>query len=121
MALSLCNMGFLSRDSKCHSFDHRANGYARGEGIGVVILKRVVDAVRDNDTIRAVIRSTGTNQDGHTPGITLPNVDSQTALITETYRKANLDMRITGYVESHGACHVIHIIPQTEYTVLICG
>ena len=104
MNISLCNLGFLSPNSRSYSFDHRANGYARGEGIGVVIIKRVADAIRDNDTIRAVIRSTGTNQDGHTPGITLPNADSQKDLIVETYRKANLDMGITNFVESHGAC-----------------
>ncbi|MCJ1395075.1 hypothetical protein MMC18_007956 [Xylographa bjoerkii] len=102
MTISLSNLGFLSHDSKCYSFDQRANGYARGEGIGVVILKRVVDAVRDNDTIRAVIRSTGTNQDGRTPGITLPNIDSQVELMTETYHKADLDMKMTRYIESHG-------------------
>jgi len=66
----LSNMGFLSPDSRCYSFDSRANGYARGEGVGVVVMKRLSDAIRDNDVIRAVVRSTGSNSDGHTPGIT---------------------------------------------------
>ena len=111
MNISLCNLGFLSPDSKSYSFDHRANGYARGEGIGVVIIKRVADAIRDNDTIRAVIRATGTNQDGHTPGITFPNADSQKDLIIDTYRKANLDMGLTSFVESHGACQLL-LVPN---------
>ena len=62
-------LNFLSPDGKCFSFDSRANGYGRGEGIGVVILKRLADAVRDNDPIRAVIRASKVNQDGRTPGM----------------------------------------------------
>jgi hypothetical protein len=62
-------MTFFSPDGVCHSFDHRANGYARGDGIGGVLLKTVRQAVADGDTIRAVIRGTGLNQDGKTPGI----------------------------------------------------
>ena len=102
MTIALSNLGFLSHNSRCYSFDHRANGYARGEGFGAIILKRVGDAIRDRDTIRAVIRSTGSNQDGHTPGITLPSKDSQAKLILETYEKAGLDMRTTNYFEAHG-------------------
>lgn len=95
-------MGFLSPDSKCYSFDSRANGYARGEGIGVAVLKRVSDAIRDGDTIRAVIRSTQSNSDGRTPGITQPSRDAQALLIRETYSKAGLDLRRTRYFEAHG-------------------
>ena len=71
-----------------YSFDHRANGYARGEGFGIVIVKRLSDALRDGDTIRAVIRATGVNQDGRTPGITQPSSKAQEALIRETYNRA---------------------------------
>lgn len=95
-------MGFLSPDGKCFSFDHRGNGYARGEGFAALILKPVSQALRDGDTIRALIRSTGTNQDGRTPGITQPSKDMQMELIKETYRKANLDMSETRYFEAHG-------------------
>ena len=102
MTIALSNLGFLSHDSRCYSFDHRANGYARGEGFGIVILKRVVDAIRDGDTIRAIIRSTGSNSDGHTPGITLPDKNSQANLICDTYRKAGLDMHMTNFFEAHG-------------------
>ncbi|KAI0002769.1 thiolase-like protein [Xylariaceae sp. FL0662B] len=98
----MSNLGFLSPDSKCHSFDHRANGYARGEGIGVVVLKRLSDSIHDGNTIRAVIRSTGSNEDGRTPGITQPSRDAQVQLIKETYDKAGLSMRHTRYFEAHG-------------------
>jgi acyl transferase domain-containing protein len=57
-------LGFLSPDSRCFSFDSRANGYARGEGIGMIFLKHIDDAMRDGDPIRAVIRGTGLNSDG---------------------------------------------------------
>lgn len=92
----------LSHSSRSFSFDSRANGYARGEGFGVVILKRLEDAIMDGDTIRAVIRSTGCNQDGRTPGITQPSSVSQEHLIRETYRKAGLNMALTRFCEAHG-------------------
>ena len=98
----LTKMGFLSPDSRCYTFDKRANGYARGEGIGVLVLKRLTDAVRDRNTIRAVIRSSGSNQDAHTPGITQPSSRAQENLIKETYRKAGLSMEHTRFVEAHG-------------------
>lgn len=98
----MSNINFLSPDSRCHSFDHRANGYARGEGIGVVILKRLSDAIRDGNTIRAVIRATGSNEDGKTPGITQPSRQAQERLIRETYQKAGLSMAHTRFFEAHG-------------------
>jgi acyl transferase domain-containing protein len=98
----MSNISFLSPDSKCHSFDHRGNGYARGEGVGVMILKRVSDAVRDGNTIRAVIRATGSNEDGKTPGITQPSREAQECLIKETYRRAGLSMAPTRFFEAHG-------------------
>src|SRR4051812_18409258 len=102
MTLALSNMSFLSRDSRCYSFDHRANGYSRGEGFGVLVVKRLSDAVRDNDTIRAVVRSTGSNQDGHTPGIHQPSKDAQAALIRSCYERAGLELDETRFFEAHG-------------------
>lgn len=61
-------LNFLGKDGKCYTFTNKANGYGRGEGVGVVILKRLDDAIRDNDPIRAVIRGSRVNQDGRTPG-----------------------------------------------------
>lgn len=99
---SLSVLHFLSPDGKCHSFDASANGYARGEGFGVVVLKPLKDALNDNDTIRAVIRGSGLNQDGKTPGITMPSRDAQSDLISQTYRTAGLDFDRTTYFEAHG-------------------
>lgn len=96
------NLNFLSPDSVCYSFDQRANGYSRGEGVIAVVLKRVLDAVRDGDNIRAVIRSSGTNQDGRTVTLTQPSSNSQEALIRNVYEKAGLDFSLTHYVEAHG-------------------
>lgn len=101
-SLHLTNMNFLSPDSRCFSFDDRANGYARGEGFGVVILKPLSDALKDGDTIRAVIRSAGSNQDGRTPGITQPSSKAQERLIKETYEKAGRSLQFTRYIEAHG-------------------
>lgn len=98
----LSNMNFLSPSSVCYSFDHRANGYGRGEGAIVLVLKRLSDAVRDGNIVRGVIRGIGTNQDGHTPGITQPSTTSQEALIRGVYENANLGFESTRYIEGHG-------------------
>lgn len=98
----LSDMSMLSPDSRCYSFDSRGNGYGRGEGIGMLVLKRLETAIQDGDTIRAVIRSTASNQNGYGPGITQPSRSAQEILINECYAKAGLDKRRTGYVEAHG-------------------
>lgn len=95
-------MNFLSPDSKCYSFDSRANGYARGEGIVAIVLKPVLNAVRDGDIIRAVIRGTGSNQDGHTPILTQPSAEAQEKLIRHVYLKSGLSFETTRYIEAHG-------------------
>ncbi|PLB52311.1 polyketide synthase [Aspergillus steynii IBT 23096] len=100
--ISLMNMSFLSPDGRSYSFDARANGYGRGEGCGVVVVKRLADAVRDGNVIRAVIRSTGSNQDGYTPGITQPSRALQSQLIRDTYDKAGLNFESTRFFEAHG-------------------
>ncbi|KAF2177009.1 putative polyketide synthase [Zopfia rhizophila CBS 207.26] len=99
---AMSNLHFLSPDSKSHSFDHRANGYARGEGVSFVVLKPLELALRDNDMIRAVIRNTSVNQDGNTPGITVPSAESQKNLIRQCYANAGLDLASTQFVEAHG-------------------
>lgn len=99
---ALSNLNFLSKDSRCFSFDHRANGYSRGEGCGIVVIKLLADALRDGDTIRAVIRATGTNQDGKTSVLTQPSSTTQENLIHDTYRAGGIDITETKYFESHG-------------------
>lgn len=102
MTLKLGAAGVLGPDGKSQSFDSRGNGYARGEGFGTLVLKRVKDAVRDGDVIRAVIRNSSTNQDGRSPGITQPTKGAQAALIRHVYRRANLDPSLTRFFEAHG-------------------
>ncbi|KAF2686893.1 putative polyketide synthase [Lentithecium fluviatile CBS 122367] len=99
---SLTNLNMLSPDGQCYSFDHRGNGYSRGEGFGILVLKRVSDAIRDGNTIRGIIRNTGCNQDGNTPSITLPSAIQQLALIREVYDRAGLSLEPTRFFEAHG-------------------
>ncbi|KAE9375002.1 putative lovastatin nonaketide synthase [Stipitochalara longipes BDJ] len=103
----LSALHFLSPDGKCHSFDASANGYGRGEGMGVMVLKPLKDALRDNDTIRGVIRGTGLNQDGKTPAITMPSSEAQAELIQSTYREAGLEFDRTSFFEAHGTGTVV--------------
>ncbi|GAM42162.1 hypothetical protein TCE0_043f15878 [Talaromyces pinophilus] len=100
--MGMAHHGFLSPDGKCYSFDHRANGYARGEGVGSIVVKRLSDAIRDGNTIRAVIRGSGVNQDGRTAGITLPSASAQEDLIRNVYAAAGLDPKDTRMLEAHG-------------------
>ncbi|KAL2845826.1 hypothetical protein BJX68DRAFT_277264 [Aspergillus pseudodeflectus] len=101
--LIMSNMDFLSPTSRSHSFDHRANGYARGDGVSAVVLKQLSTAIHDGDTIRAVIRATALNQDGRTPGgITQPSGDAQRSLIQEAFARAQLDMAPVRFFEAHG-------------------
>lgn len=113
----LSNLNFVSPDSVCYSFDHRANGYARGEGIAAVVLKPVADAVRDGDMIRAVIRGTASNQDGHTPGMTQPSTAAQEKLIRHVYQKANLPLSETRFIEAHGELLVHHDISEAFHVL----
>lgn len=93
---------FLSDHGECHAFDETASGYARGEGAGLLLLKRYEDAVAAGDTIHAVVRASGVNQDGHTDGISLPNSDAQEDLIQRVYRDAGVPLSEIDYVEAHG-------------------
>lgn len=101
-AISLSSLKFMSSDSRCLSFDDKGSGYAKGEGFGALILKPLKDAVADGDSIRAVIRSTATNQDGRTPGITQPSLAAQEDQIREAYKVGGLDFDSTRLFEAHG-------------------
>ncbi|KAI0437439.1 hypothetical protein F4803DRAFT_538775 [Xylaria telfairii] len=98
----LSNMNFLSPDGVSHSFDSRANGYARGEGVVALVIKPVSLALNHGDAIRAIIRSVGSNQDGRTPTLTQPSSKAQEILIRDVYAKAGLDFQATRYIEAHG-------------------
>ncbi|MDX2079752.1 MAG: SDR family NAD(P)-dependent oxidoreductase [Terrimicrobiaceae bacterium] len=93
---------FLSDHGECHPFDASAAGYARGEGAGIFLVKRLADARASGDRIHAVIRASGVNQDGHTDGISLPNAAAQRRLVEQVYREAGLDLGGIDYVEAHG-------------------
>ncbi|KAL9107660.1 MAG: hypothetical protein Q9227_007467 [Pyrenula ochraceoflavens] len=98
----MSKLHFLSPDSLCYTYDSRANGYSRGEGIAAIILKPLADAIADNDVIRAVIRGSACNQDGKTSGITLPSQSAQETLIRDAYEAAGCDPSQTSYFEAHG-------------------
>ncbi|KAM4059160.1 KR domain-containing protein [Hirsutella rhossiliensis] len=101
-SVGLSTLGLTGAAGKSYSFDDRAEGYGRGEGVSCIILKPLDAALGDRDPIRAVIRETGMNQDGRTPTITSPSQDAQEQLIRACYDKAGLDPRDTPYVEAHG-------------------
>ncbi|KAE8402996.1 hypothetical protein BDV37DRAFT_294863 [Aspergillus pseudonomiae] len=101
-SLCLDNLGLLSKDSRSYSFDQRGNGYARGEGVGVLVIRPLGEAIRNGDTIRAVIRSSASNQDGRTPGIMQPSGTMQEKLIRDTYERGGLSLATTRYFEAHG-------------------
>jgi acyl transferase domain-containing protein/aryl carrier-like protein len=100
-------MGFsrasmLSPDGRCKAFDARANGYTRGEGAGMVVLKPLKKALADGDPIYAVIRGTAINEDGHTSGITVPGRQAQEAMLRQAYWQAGVAPSDVQYVEAHG-------------------
>ncbi len=100
--LSFSRMGMLSPDGRCKAFDARANGFVRGEGAGIVVLKTLASALADGDRVYAVILGTAVNQDGRTGGITVPNPEAQEALIREACRRAGVTPRELRYMEAHG-------------------
>ncbi|KAI9645960.1 hypothetical protein NHQ30_005397 [Ciborinia camelliae] len=100
--LPMDNLHLLNKNGTCYPFDSRGSGYGRGEGAALVILKRLDDAMKAGDPIRAIIRNTAIGQDGKTPGITFPNGDAQVSLIRSVYKAVSLNPCYTGYVEAHG-------------------
>ncbi|AKD53905.1 beta-ketoacyl synthase N-terminal-like domain-containing protein [Spirosoma radiotolerans] len=100
VVFSQANM--LSTDGICKTFDNGADGYSRGEGCGVVILKRLSDAVKDGDRIQAVIRGSAVNQDGKSNGLTAPNGLSQRRVIQKALQVAKVEASEISYVETHG-------------------
>ena len=94
--------GMLSHTGRCYTFDERADGFVLGEGVGVVVLKRLADAVAARDNIYGVIRGSALNQDGKTNGITAPSARSQERLAREVYQTFNIHPARIGMVEAHG-------------------
>ncbi len=93
--------GAVSAEGKCRSFDNSANGYGRGEGSGVIVLKRMKDALRDEDRILAALKGTSVGQDGRTNGIMAPNGTAQEMVARNALCAANVDPQSIQYVEAH--------------------
>ncbi|MEU6231860.1 SDR family NAD(P)-dependent oxidoreductase [Kitasatospora sp. NPDC047058] len=98
----LSSKSMLSTDGRCRAFGAGGSGYVPGEGVGAVLLKRLSEAVRDGDTVHAVIRSTAVNHGGRTSGYTVPNPRAQQALVEQALAAAGVDARTIGCVEAHG-------------------
>ena len=100
--LALSKWGMLSPRGRCHSFDAGADGFVRGEGAGVVVLKRLTDAVLDGDRVLAVVRGSAVNQDGRSNGLTAPNALAQQDVITRALRSSDVVASSVNFVETHG-------------------
>ncbi|MEO1401188.1 MAG: alpha/beta fold hydrolase [Cyanobacteria bacterium J06635_1] len=98
----LAAAGFLANDGRCKTFDSRANGYVRGEGVGVVVLKPLRQAQADGNPIYALIRGSAINQDGRSNGLTAPNPWSQKAVLKAAYQQAGVSPGQVQYIEAHG-------------------
>ncbi len=102
LSISYSEAGMLSADGRCRTFDASANGYVRSEGCGVVVLKRLSQAIADKDNILAVIRGTAINQDGFSNGLTAPNKAAQELLYQKALMAAGVGPDEVSYVETHG-------------------
>ena len=100
--IMMCKGGFLAADGRCKSFSASADGYGRGEGAGMVLLRKLEDALHDGDRIYAVVEATGSNQDGRTPAITVPSGTAQEALARSVCARSSVAADQVTYVEAHG-------------------
>ena len=96
------SLGVLSPDGRCHTFDARANGYVKGEGVGLLVLKPLERALADGDPIHAVIRGSAVNHGGRAQSLTAPNPEAQRELIHSALADAGVDPETLGYIETHG-------------------
>lgn len=102
MFIALSKASMLARDGRCKTFDASADGYARGEGCGVVVLKRLSDAIADGNQVLALVRGTAINHDGPSSGLTAPNGPAQTSVIEDALSNGGVAPADVSYVESHG-------------------
>lgn len=100
--IGFARAGMLSQAGRCHAFDARADGYVRAEGAGLIVLKRLDDAVADGDAIRGVLLGSGVNAAGRTLGLSLPNQAAQTDLLRQVLAEAGTAPDRIGYFEAHG-------------------
>jgi acyl transferase domain-containing protein len=102
MTVTLTKAYMMSPDGRCNTFDASANGYVRGEGCGLVVLKRLSDAMAVGDRILALVRGSAVNHDGRSNGLSAPNGPAQEAVIRAALREAGLQPRQISYIEAHG-------------------
>ena len=102
VTIGLCRMKAIAADGRCKSFDARADGYVRGEGCGIVVLRRLSDALAAGDAIYAVIRGSAVNHDGRSNGLTAPNGTAQKTVIRDALADAGIDASAIQFVEAHG-------------------
>jgi acyl transferase domain-containing protein len=102
ITIAITEQGVLAPNRQCKTFNTAANGYARSKGVVAIMVKKLSDAVRDNNTIRAIIRSSAVNSDGRTSGLSLPNSASHKALMRRTHNIAGLPYSETAIIECHG-------------------
>ncbi|WP_264034865.1 phthiocerol type I polyketide synthase PpsB [Mycobacterium tuberculosis] len=105
--IAISAWGLLSPQGRCAAFDAAADGFVRGEGSGVVVLKRLTDAVRDGDQVLAVVRGSAVNQDGRSNGVTAPNTAAQCDVIADALRSGDVAPDSVNYVEAHGTGTVL--------------
>ncbi|MBZ4343231.1 phthiocerol type I polyketide synthase PpsB [Mycobacterium tuberculosis] len=105
--IAISSWGLLSPQGRCAAFDAAADGFVRGEGAGVVVLKRLTDAVRDGDQVLAVVRGSAVNQDGRSNGVTAPNTAAQCDVIADALRSGDVAPDSVNYVEAHGTGTVL--------------
>src|SRR4029079_10189917 len=112
----------LSPEGRCAAFDASASGFVRGEGAGVVLLKRLSQAIADGDPIQGVILGTSINQDGHTNGIMLPSPEAQARLVKDACRDAGIVPESIGFVEAHRTGTAVRDPSRaTALTKALCG
>ncbi|KAI7972176.1 hypothetical protein EIK77_001742 [Talaromyces pinophilus] len=102
MTIAMSALRMINDEGRCYPFDSRGAGYGRAEGVATLVLKRLKDAVRDGDCVRAIIRNSGVNQDGKTNGILLPSSKAQGQLTAALYHQVGINPREVSYVEAHG-------------------
>jgi acyl transferase domain-containing protein len=119
--VAAAQLQLLSPDGHCRTFDARANGMGRGEGCGVVVLKRLSEAQKDGDRVLAVIRGSAANQDGRTNGLTAPNGLAQQLVLRQALADAEVDPAEIGYVETHGTGTAIGDPIEVEALAAILG
>lgn len=101
--VNACKMRMLAADGRCKSFDARADGFALGEGGGIVLVKRLQDALDDGNPILGIVRGTAINEDGRSSSLTAPNGLAQQAVMRQALKQAKLEPHLVGYIEAHGS------------------